>query len=454
MNISSLLAISPLDGRYCEKLTELRSITSEFGLIQNRVRVEIEWLITLCKQTDITHLPTLSIQDTATLRAIANDFNQNDAEQVKSIEKTTQHDVKAVEYYLADQLKKHTSLTPYIPWIHFACTSEDINNLAYGLIQKEATALLQHDISNIISILHNLAEQSAETSMLSLTHGQAASPTTLGKELYNVVARLTRELNINQNIHILGKCNGATGNYNAHTIALPTINWPEISSNFVKQLGLTFNPHTTQIEPHDALAEQLDSISRINTILIDLCRDIWGYISRDYFKQTIAKNEIGSSTMPHKVNPIDFENAEGNLGLANALNGHMARKLPVSRYQRDLTDSTVLRNIGVAYGHCQVAYLSLIKGLNKLKTNDNKIQSDLDDHWEILTEAIQTVLRAHGIADAYEQLKHFSRGKAMKREDIKNFIQTLDIPKESKERLLQLTPHSYIGLAKQLTQKS
>ena len=450
--LTALTALSPLDGRYGHKVVALRGFFSEFALIKYRVHVEIEWLIALSLEPQIKECPSFSQATIDSLRTAVQRFSVSDAERVKSIEATTNHDVKAVEYWLRERFADNTEVTTSQAFIHFACTSEDINNLSHALMLKSAReAVLLPALARIGSRLATLAHTHAAVAMLAHTHGQPASPTTLGKEMANVTYRLQRGQKAITDIEILGKINGAVGNYNAHLSAYPSLAWPTFCKQFVEGLGLTFNPYTIQIEPHDYMAELFDAIARVNTILIDLNRDIWGYISLGYFKQITKAGEIGSSTMPHKVNPIDFENSEGNLGLANALLRHMAEKLPISRWQRDLTDSTVLRNMGVAFGYCVLAYDSLSRGLDKLEINQAKIASHLDASWDVLAEPIQTVMRKCGIDDAYEQLKELTRGKGgIERDSLHAFIAQLAIPEDDKERLLALTPASYIGLAAQL----
>ena len=453
--LTALTALSPLDGRYERKVAALRNYFSEFALIKYRVHVEIEWLIALAGEPKIPECAAFSRNTIDALRAAAANFSVDDAGRVKAIEATTNHDVKAVEYWLQERFRDTAEVTQSQAFIHFACTSEDINNVSHALMLKSAReAVLLPALTRISTKLQSLAHANAAVSMLSHTHGQAASPTTLGKEMANVAYRMQRANKTLANIDMLGKINGAVGNYNAHLSAYPTLDWPAFGRQFVEGLGLTFNPYTTQIEPHDYMAELFDAIARVNTILIDLNRDIWGYISLGYFKQITKAGEIGSSTMPHKVNPIDFENSEGNLGLANALLRHMAEKLPISRWQRDLTDSTVLRNMGVAFGYCLLAYDSLARGLDKLEVNDAKIASHLDASWDVLAEPIQTVMRKYGIGDAYEQLKELTRGKGgIERESLHAFIAQLSIPDADKKLLLALTPASYTGLANQLAAK-
>ncbi len=450
--LTALTALSPLDGRYEAKVASLRDYFSEFALIKYRVHVEIEWLIALSAELEIAECLTFSASSIDALRDAAVKFSINDAGRVKAIEATTNHDVKAVEYWLRERFHDNAEVMKSQAFIHFACTSEDINNLSHALMLKSAMAAVMLPAhKRIESKLQSLAHAHAAVSMLAHTHGQPASPTTLGKELANVAHRLQRARKSVADVAIMGKINGAVGNYNAHLSAYPAIDWPAFGEKFVEGLGLTFNPYTTQIEPHDYMAELFDAVARTNTILIDLNRDIWGYISLGYFRQITKAGEIGSSTMPHKVNPIDFENSEGNLGLANALLRHMAEKLPISRWQRDLTDSTVLRNMGVGFGYCLLAYDSLSRGLDKLEVNQTKIAAHLDASWDVLAEPIQTVMRKFGIDDAYEQLKELTRGKGgIEQESLQKFIANLAIPEADKARLLKLTPASYIGAAQKL----
>ncbi|SEN03972.1 adenylosuccinate lyase [Luteibacter sp. UNCMF331Sha3.1] len=448
MSHATLTALSPLDGRYAAKAGPLRPIFSEFGLMHRRVHVEIHWLLALGADPGIVELPAFSSDAVTRLLAIANDFSPEDGERIKAIEATTNHDVKAVEYFIKEKIGNDPSLTQAKEFVHFACTSEDINNLAYSLMLRDAReSVLLPAIDQVIGTLRTLAHEHAGLSLLSRTHGQTASPSTMGKELANVVARLERQRRQLVAIEIPGKINGAVGNYNAHVIAYPAIDWPALAASFVDGLGLTFNAYTTQIEPHDGIAEFADVLRRINIILIDLARDIWGYISLGYFRQALKAGEVGSSTMPHKVNPIDFENAEGNFGLANALLGHFAEKLPISRWQRDLTDSTVLRALGTAFGHSLVALESLMKGLGKLNVNADRIAADLDASWEVLAEAVQTVMRRFGLPEPYEQLKALTRGQGITKDSMRTFIDGLDLPADAKKALAELTPASYIGLA-------
>ena len=448
---STLLALSPLDGRYAAKTDKLRPILSEAGFMHHRVKVEIAWLQAL-SQAGFAELKPFSAQATALLDKLAADFSDSDAARIKEIEAVTNHDVKAVEYWLKEKVKDVPELVAASEFIHFACTSEDINNTSHGMMLKAARdGVLLPSLQAVIAKLTEIAHANADLPMLSRTHGQTASPTTLGKEFANVVARLQRAVKRIADVEILGKMNGAVGNYNAHLSAYPGFDWPAFSKNVIEQrLGLTFNPYTIQIEPHDYMAELFDAISRTNTILLDLNRDIWTYVSLGYFKQKLKAGEIGSSTMPHKVNPIDFENSEGNLGLANAVLRHMADKLPVSRMQRDLTDSTVLRNIGVGFGYALLAYDSCLRGLNKLEVNPARLEQDLDANWEVLAEPVQTVMRRFGLENPYEQLKELTRGKGITRDALQEFIGKLAIPQDAKDVLLAMTPANYTGLAAQL----
>ncbi|GAB3405676.1 adenylosuccinate lyase [Massilia agilis] len=449
--LSTLSALSPLDGRYAAKTDKLRPILSEAGFMHHRVKVEIAWLQAL-SQAGFAEIKPFSPQAAGFLDQLAAGFTEQDAARIKEIEAVTNHDVKAVEYWLKEKVKDIPELVAASEFIHFACTSEDINNTSHGMMLKNARDnVMLPALQGIIAKLTEIAHVNASLPMLSRTHGQTASPTTLGKEFANVVARLSRAAKRIGEVEILGKMNGAVGNYNAHLSAYPGFDWPAFSKNVIEQrLGLTFNPYTIQIEPHDYMAELFDAISRANTILLDLNRDIWTYVSLGYFKQKLKAGEIGSSTMPHKVNPIDFENSEGNLGLANAVLRHMADKLPVSRMQRDLTDSTVLRNIGVGFGYTLLAYDSCLRGLNKLEVNPARLEQDLDANWEVLAEPVQTVMRRYGIANPYEQLKELTRGKGITKEALREFIGTLAIPQEAKDVLLQMTPANYTGLAAQL----
>lgn len=450
MNHSALMAISPIDGRYADKVAALRPVFSEFGLIRFRVTVEIRWLQALALHPGIPEVNPFSADANVLLDNIVNGFSESDAQRVKTIEKTTNHDVKAIEYLLKEKIAGCAELEKVSEFIHFACTSEDINNLSYALMLKEGKALILAQMDECIAAIKKLALETAGQPMLSRTHGQSASPTTTGKELANVAVRLQHQREQLDAIALLGKINGAVGNYNAHAVAYPEVDWPAFASEFVKSLGLEFNPYTIQIEPHDYMAEFFHALSRFNTALIDFNRDIWGYIALGYFKQKTIAGEIGSSTMPHKVNPIDFENAEGNLGLANALFGFLAEKLPISRWQRDLTDSTVLRNIGVGIAHTSIALQSCLKGISKLQINPQAIEDDLNANWEVLAEPIQTVMRRYGIEKPYEKLKDLTRGQRVTAEAMQTFIETLDIPVEAKQALLELTPRSYTGYAEKL----
>jgi len=451
MKVSSLRALSPTDGRYADKVKGLRDIFSEYGLIRFRVLVEVRWLQCLADEDAIPELPPLSPVMKDVLNHVVDGFSLDDAERIKDIESTTNHDVKAVEYFIRERLGDGPETQALKDFLHFACTSEDINNLSYALMLRTArNDVVLPMMREIRGKLQTMAREHADQPMLSRTHGQTASPTTLGKELANVVARLDRAQKKFRDLEILGKFNGAVGNFNAHVIAYPDADWTAISSRFVESLGLQPNPYTTQIEPHDWTAEYAHALMRYDTILIDLCRDIWGYVSLGYFKQRVAKDEVGSSTMPHKVNPIDFENAEGNLGMANALLGHFAEKLPISRWQRDLTDSTVQRNFGVATGYSLIAMQSALKGLTKLQVNREAIDADVGAAWEVLAEAVQTVMRRYGIPEPYEKLKALTRGQAVTRELLQEFVSTLEIPDDEKKRLLELTPETYLGLASRL----
>ncbi|WP_375193971.1 adenylosuccinate lyase [Marinobacter sp.] len=448
MELTALTAISPVDGRYGSKVSVFREIFSEYGLIRNRVTVEIRWLQKLAAHPDIPEVPAFSTEASAFLDRLVSDFSLEDAERIKEIERTTNHDVKAVEYFIKEKIAEVPELHAVTEFVHFACTSEDINNLSHALMLREG---LDHGLlpamDRIIDKLEQLSHDHAQQPMLSRTHGQTASPTTVGKELANVVYRLRRQAIQIRGVELLGKINGAVGNYNAHLSAYPDIDWALNAQEFIESLGLNWNPYTTQIEPHDYIAELYDAIARFNTILIDLDRDIWGYISLGYFKQKTVEGEVGSSTMPHKVNPIDFENSEGNLGIANALFSHLSAKLPISRWQRDLTDSTVLRNLGVGFAHSLIAYEATLKGLGKLEINPTRLDEDLDHAWEVLAEPIQTVMRRYNIEKPYEKLKALTRGKAMTPEVIKTFVESLDIPDQAKAELMALTPGRYIGNA-------
>lgn len=452
MQLSSLTAVSPIDGRYGSKVIELRDIFSEFGLIKFRVEVEIRWLQKLAAHPGISELNPFSAKANAFLDSIVSEFSLADAERVKEIERTTNHDVKAVEYLIKEKFAAVKDQFPELlqdsEFVHFACTSEDINNLSHGLMLSNG--LSKSILPNMLSVINKMEElalEYAEIPMLCRTHGQTASPSTMGKEFANVIARLRRQIKQIEQVEILGKINGAVGNYNAHFSAYPDVDWVKNAKEFIESLGLTFNPYTTQIEPHDYISELFDAIARFNTILIDLDRDIWAYISLGFFKQKTIAGEVGSSTMPHKVNPIDFENSEGNLGLANAILGHLAEKLPISRWQRDLTDSTVLRNLGVGLAHSLIAYQATLKGLNKLQINQQRLAEDLDNAWEIMAEPIQTVMRRYKVEQPYEKLKALTRGNVMNKETIQAFVKTLDIPEAAKAELLALTPSTYIGNA-------
>ena len=447
--LNSLTALSPLDGRYESKTAALRPLFSEYGLIQRRVLVEIRWLLALSNHKKIKEAAPFSPATQKLLDGIIGNFSESDARRVKEIEATTNHDVKAIEYFLKEKTRGNKEIARCAEFIHFACTSEDINNLAYALMLKEGRdGVLLARMDKLIAAIADLAGRYADQPMLARTHGQPASPTTLGKEMANVAFRLKRARQQAAIVPIMGKINGAVGNYNAHMAAYPEVDWPALARSFVGGLGLVWNPYTTQIEPHDYIAELLDALARFNTILTDFNRDVWGYISLGYFKQKVVKGEVGSSTMPHKVNPIDFENAEGNLGLANALFRHMAEKLPVSRFQRDLTDSTVLRNLGVAFGYMLLACDSCLRGIGKLEVNTDRLTQDLDHNWEVLAEAVQTVMRRYGVEQAYEKLKDLTRGKdGMARDTMQAFIRSLAIPEAARKRLLALTPTTYTGNA-------
>jgi len=450
MSDFALLALSPVDGRYAGKVDALRGILSEYGLIRARVRVEVEWLLVLA-EAGMAELRPLPAAAQERLQALASGFSVEDAGRVKAIERTTNHDVKAVEYFIKERLRDDPELAPALEFVHFACTSEDINNLAYALMLREARdAVLLPALAAVAATLRGMAHAHADLPMLSRTHGQTASPTTLGKELANVVARLERQARQLGQVELMGKINGAVGNYNAHVVAGPELDWPRLAQQLVESLGLVFNPYTTQIEPHDFIAELCDAQRRADTVLVDLCRDLWGYISLGYFRQAVKAGEVGSSTMPHKVNPIDFENAEGNFGVANALFEHFAAKLPVSRWQRDLSDSTVLRALGTAFGHVLVALDALQRGLGKLTVNAERVAADLDAAWEVLAEPVQTLMRRHGLPNPYEQLRDLTRGQGISAESLRAFIGTLELPEDAKRRLLELTPAGYTGLAARL----
>ena len=448
MELNALTAISPIDGRYGSKTEPLRSVFSEYGLIKARVTVEVRWLQQLAGHPDIKELPAFSDAANAYLDSILSEFSLADAEAIKSIERTTNHDVKAVEYFLKEKLSTLDELKAVTEFVHFACTSEDINNLSHALMLKTGmTEVLLPEMQAVQKDIARLAREHADQPMLSRTHGQTASPTTLGKEMANVAYRLQRQLNALENIEYLGKINGAVGNYNAHMATYPGIDWEANAKAFIEGLGLDFNPFTTQIEPHDYIAELFDAVARFNTVLIDFDRDVWGYISLGYFKQRTIAGEVGSSTMPHKVNPIDFENSEGNLGIANAVLAHLGAKLPISRWQRDLTDSTVLRSMGVGLAHSLIAYQASRKGISKLEANPARLDQDLNQAWEVMAEAIQTVMRRYGIEEPYEKLKAFTRGKAITEPMMKDFVNQLDLPESAKKSLLDMTPASYIGNA-------
>lgn len=451
MVLDTFLAISPLDGRYAEQSGDLRLVFSEYGLLVRRVLVEVRWLKALAEHPGITEVPAFSSETDRLLDETVYDFKETAVLRVKAIEHTTRHDVKAVEYYLKEQFAAHDELAAAMEFVHFACTSEDINNLAHALMLRDGLSeVLQPKMVEVIEQLRSMAHDHADIAMLSRTHGQSASPTTLGKEIANVVYRLERQLKQIMDVPLMGKMNGAVGNFNAHAAAYPELDWVEITHRFVEKLGLQPSPFTTQIEPHDYIAELFDALARFNNILLDLCRDVWGYVSLGYFGQKTVDGEVGSSTMPHKVNPIDFENAEGNIGLANAVFGHMSAKLQVSRWQRDLSDSTVLRNMGVGFGHTMVALCSIERGLHKLQVNEARISAELSEAWEVLAEPIQTIMRRYGIPEPYEKLKALTRGKSIEQDDIRAFIETLAIPEEVKAQLRVLTPLDYTGYANDL----
>ena len=451
MTYDTATALSPLDGRYASKLDPLRTVFSEYGLIARRLEVEVRWLQKLADTSGIPEVKPLSDTSIAHLEAVLAAFSSESASEVKAIERTTNHDVKAIEYFLKDAIASDTALADASEFVHFACTSEDINNLSHALMLRDGIPVLTTEMRAIIDGIDALASEHASLPMLSRTHGQTASPTTLGKEMANVSVRLRRQLQSVESVKPLGKFNGAVGNYNAHLSAYPDVDWPTVSREFVESLGLEWNPMTTQIEPHDYMAELFQAITRFNTILLDFDRDVWSYISLGYFKQKTVAGEIGSSTMPHKVNPIDFENSEGNLGLANAILAHLSEKLPISRWQRDLTDSTVLRNMGVGFGYSLLAYTSTLKGISKLQVNPQRLAEDLDNAWEVLAEPIQTVMRRYGIPEPYEKLKALTRGQAITQETLQSFVSTLELPEDIKQDLMQLTPSGYVGLAESLT---
>ena len=451
MTYDTATALSPLDGRYASKLDPLRTVFSEYGLIVRRLEVEVRWLQKLADTSGIPEVKPLSDTSIAHLEGVLAAFSSESASEVKAIERTTNHDVKAIEYFLKDAIASDTALADASEFVHFACTSEDINNLSHALMLRDGIPVLTTEMRAIIDGIDALASEHASLPMLSRTHGQTASPTTLGKEMANVSVRLRRQLQSVESVKPLGKFNGAVGNYNAHLSAYPDVDWPTVSREFVESLGLEWNPMTTQIEPHDYMAELFQAITRFNTILLDFDRDVWSYISLGYFKQKTVAGEIGSSTMPHKVNPIDFENSEGNLGLANAILAHLSEKLPISRWQRDLTDSTVLRNMGVCFGYSFLAYTSTLKGISKLQVNPQRLAEDLDNAWEVLAEPIQTVMRRYGIPEPYEKLKALTRGQAITQETLQSFVSTLELPEDVKQDLMQLTPSGYVGLAESLT---
>jgi len=452
MQLSELTAISPVDGRYGSKTSDYQSIFSEYGLIRHRVQVEVRWLQALANEAAIAEVPTLGEHANNLLNNIVEKFSEEDAQRIKNIERTTNHDVKAVEYFLKEKITGNTELEAISEFIHFACTSEDINNLSHALMLTQGrNQVMLAQMDDVISTMKKLAHELAEQPMLCRTHGQPASPSTMGKELANVVYRLQRQREQVAAVKLLGKINGAVGNYNAHLSAYPDFDWAGFAQKFIESLGITYNPYTIQIEPHDYMAELFDAIARFNTILIDISRDIWGYISVGYFKQKTIAGEIGSSTMPHKVNPIDFENAEGNLGIANALFNHLSMKLPISRWQRDLTDSTVLRTLGVGFAHSSIAYQSALRGMSKLEINPPALEADLDGNWEVLAEPIQTVMRRYGIEEPYEKLKELTRGKRVDQKIMQAFVQNLDIPQAAKDQLMEMTPMNYIGNAVEQT---
>ena len=454
MEPSALTALSPLDGRYASKTEALRNLFSEYGLMRQRVTVELGWFSVLADEDGVPEVPPLSDEDTDYLVDLIRDFAVEDAARIKEIESTTNHDMKAVEYFLKEKFTSHPALARVSEFLHFGCTSEDINNLAYALMLKHGReSVLLPMMERMVERLRALARRHADLPMLSRTHGQPATPTTLGKELANIVYRLRRQCDQLRQVELLGKMNGAVGNYNAHLAAYPDVNWEALSIKLVESLGLTWTPYTIQIEPHDYMAEYFDALARFNTVLLDASRDIWGYIAIGYFKQKPVAGEVGSSTMPHKVNPIDFENAEGNLGVANALLRHFAEKLPVSRWQRDLTDSTVLRNVGVGIGHSVLAYESFLKGLSKLEADTERMAADLDANWEVLAEAVQTVMRRYGVEEPYEKLKALTRGRRVDEDAMREFIKELEIPNDAKARLLAMTPQSYTGLAAKLAKE-
>ena len=445
MTFDNLTSISPIDGRYSAKTGPLKAIFSEYGLIKYRLLIEVRWLEAMSKNSQISEVPEFSLKSKNVLSNIVDNFSLADAKVIKEIEKTTNHDVKAVEYYLKEKVSSNPELQNVNEFIHFACTSEDINNLSHALMLEDGRQVLLDEMRKTLNLITDLAKDNADVAMLSRTHGQTASPTTLGKEMANFSYRLMRQIEQLEEVKIMGKFNGAVGNFNAHISAYPNLDWPNTSKNFIESLGINYAPYSSQIESHDYIAEYFHALNRFNTILIDFCRDVWGYISLGYFTQKTIEGEVGSSTMPHKVNPIDFENAEGNLGLAIAIGEHFATKLPISRWQRDLTDSTVLRNLGVSCAHCLISYASISKGISKLEVNQDKLIDDLNEAWEVLAEPIQTVMRRHGVKNPYEKLKSLTRGKKIDAKILADFIGSLDIPEEAKEELRKLTPMNYIG---------
>ena len=453
MTFDTLTSISPIDGRYGDKTGPLKSIFSEFGLIKYRVLVEVRWLQAISMNSQISEVPEFSSESNAVLSSITNNFSLEDAKAIKEIEKTTNHDVKAVEYFLKEKVSAVPELHNASEFIHFACTSEDINNLSHALMLEDGREVLLSEMKKALNLISDLAKDNADIAMLSRTHGQTASPTTIGKEMANFSYRLMRQIEQLNNVQIMGKFNGAVGNFNAHLSAYPEIDWPHVSKDFIESLGINYSPYSSQIESHDYIAEYFHALNRFNTIMMDFCRDVWGYISLGYFTQKTIEGEIGSSTMPHKVNPIDFENAEGNLGLAIAIGEHFATKLPVSRWQRDLSDSTVLRNLGVGCAHSLISYASITKGILKLEVNESKLMADLNEAWEVLAEPIQTVMRRYGVENPYEKLKSLTRGKTIDAKILADFISSLEIPQEAKEELLKLTPSNYIGEAIKLARE-
>jgi adenylosuccinate lyase len=445
MTFDNLTSISPIDGRYSARTGPLKRIFSEYGLIKYRLLIEVRWLEAMSKNSQISEVPEFSLKSKNVLSNIVDNFSLADAKVIKEIEKTTNHDVKAVEYYLKEKVSSNPELQNVNEFIHFACTSEDINNLSHALMLEDGRQVLLDEMRKTLNLITDLAKDNADVAMLSRTHGQTASPTTLGKEMANFSYRLMRQIEQLEEVKIMGKFNGAVGNFNAHISAYPNLDWPNTSKNFIESLGINYAPYSSQIETHDYIAEYFHALNRFNTILIDFCRDVWGYISLGYFTQKTIDGEVGSSTMPHKVNPIDFENAEGNLGLAIAIGEHFATKLPISRWQRDLTDSTVLRNLGVSCAHCLISYASISKGISKLEVNQDKLIDDLNEAWEVLAEPIQTVMRRYGVKNPYEKLKSLTRGKKIDAKILADFIGSLDIPEDAKEELRKLTPMNYIG---------